>query len=501
VIWLDGERKRVKTGLRLQLIVLLAGLMVLAFVPLYFAVAGLTQTTLRNARASSARALGRAVGAHVSEARRTRSDQELQPLLDAEIGAVGLEAVAVYTRDGRLVARAGESAALPLLPATVPPDTERTQTLTTQKGPALEVLIPGDRGPVVALLRVDDEAGRAGPLLRLVALYTGVFALALLVFTYMALTRMLVRPIDQLSDAARRVSQGARALQLPSSGPREVAELGRAFGEMTRQLLKEEEALRRKVDELQRATEELKSAQGTLVRSERLASVGRLAAGLAHEIGNPISAILGFEDLLLAGGIEPEEQHDFLERMKKETERINRVLRQLLDFARPAAAPRDQTPESPGSVAEAVEDVTALLRPHKAFRDVDVSIDAAADLPLVAFPRSQLVQVLLNLMLNAADATGPGGRILVRAHRSELGVRTEVQDNGPGIREDVRDRLFEPFVTTKDVGSGTGLGLAICRGLVEAAGGTITGGDALSGGALFVVDLPRSQGAQTEPRA
>lgn len=485
-----------RPGIRLQLILLLAGLMVLAFVPLYFAVAGLTQTTLRSARASSARALGRAVGAHVSEARATRSDRDLQSLLDSEIGAVGLEAIAVYSRDGRVVARAGEVGSLELLPATVPLDTERTQTVSTPKGPALEVLIPGGRGPVLSLLRVDDEAGRAGPLLRLVALYTGVFGLALLTFTYMALTRMLVRPIDQLSNAARRVSQGARTLQVPASGPREIATLAAAFAEMTRQLLSEEQELRAKVDELQRATEELKSAQGTLVRSERLASVGRLAAGLAHEIGNPISAILGFEDLLLAGGLEPQEQRDFLERMKKETERINRVLRQLLDFARPAAAPRDQAPEAPGSVAESVEDVTALLRPHKAFRDVEVSVAVDPDLPLVAFPRSQLVQVLLNLMLNAADATGPGGKIEVRAHASELGVRVEVQDNGPGIRDDVKDRLFEPFVTTKDVGAGTGLGLAICRGLVEAAGGSIAGGDAPDRGALFVIDLPASSQPQ-----
>jgi len=202
VIWVDREHAQVKPGIRLQLVVLLAGLMVLAFVPLYFAVAGLTQTTLRNARASSARALGRAVGAHVSESRRTRADHELQALLDAEIGAVGLEAVAVYSRDGRVLAKAGEFAAVPLLPASVPPETERTQTLSTPKGPALEVLIPGDRGPVVALLRIDDEAGRAGPLLRLVALYTCAFAVALLLFTYMALTRMLVRPIDQLSEVA-----------------------------------------------------------------------------------------------------------------------------------------------------------------------------------------------------------------------------------------------------------------------------------------------------------
>jgi two-component system, NtrC family, sensor kinase len=481
----------VRPGIRLQLIVSLAALMLLAFVPLYVAVASLTQTTLRNERASAARSLGRAVAAHVSEARRNRPDQLVQPLLDSEIGSVGLEAIAAYSPQGRLVARAGETHALDALPDQVPIEIERARTVTTSRGRALEVLVPGSGGPVIALLRTDDEAGHGRPLLRLVGLYTAAFALALLVFAYLGLTRMLVRPIDQLSNAARRVSEGARALEVPLAGPREIAQLGSSFAEMTRRLRAEEQELRSKVDQLQTATQELKSAQRTIVRSERLATVGRLAAGLAHEIGNPISAILGFEDLLLSGGLEPEEQRDFLERMKKETERISRVLRQLLDFARSPATPAGQAPEPPAPVVEAVQDVSSLLRPHKALRDIELATDIDPALPVARIARSQLVQVLLNLLLNAADATGPGGKIVVRAQRCEFGVRIEVQDNGPGIRPDVRDKLFEPFVTTKEVGVGTGLGLAICRNLVEAEGGSITVQDAPGGrGALFVIELP-----------
>lgn len=479
-----------RPGIRLQLLMLLAALMALAFIPLFFAVASLTQTTLRSARASSARSLGRAIAAHVSEARQHRTDDALQPLLDAEIGSMGLDAIGVYTRQGKLVVKAGNREALESLPGEVPIGVERNRNVATARGKALEVLVPGGGGPVVALVRLDDEAGRAGPLLRLVAMYMAAFALALLFFTYTVLTRTLVRPVDALADAARRVSEGATSLEVPRTGPREVAQLAEAFAEMTRRLRSEEAELRAKVDELERTASELKSAQGTIVRAERLASVGRLAAGLAHEIGNPIAAILGFEDLLLSGGLEPEEQRDFLERMKRETERINRVLRQLLDFARPAAASRLQETEPPASIVDAVQDVLVLLKPHKAFRDIALSSELADDLPAVAFPRSQLVQVLLNLLLNAADAAGAGGKVLVRAERTERGVRVSVEDDGPGIRADVRDTLFEPFVTTKDVGAGTGLGLAVCRGLVEAAGGTITAGASELGGARFSVELP-----------
>jgi len=487
-----------KPGIRLQLLLLLAALMALAFVPLFFAVASLTQTTLRSVRASSARSLGRSVAAHVSEARIHRNDEGLQPLLDSQIGAVGLEAVGVYSRQGRLVARAGVPHALAFLPHEVPVDVERTRTLATSDGRALEVLVPGTTGPVVAMLRIDDESGRAGPLLRLVALYTGVFALGLLVFTYIVVTRTLVRPIDQLAAAARRVTEGAPTLEVPGEGPREIAQLAVAFAEMTRRLREEEAALRSKIDELERATAELASAQSTIIRAERLASVGRLAAGLAHEIGNPISAILGFEDLLLSGGLEPEEQRDFLERMKRETERINRVLRQLLDFARPAAAPRTQEPEAPGSVADTVRDVAELVRPHKAFREVSLELELTNDLPLVTFPRSQLTQVLLNLLLNAADAAGHHGKVRVRAERAATTVLLMVEDDGPGIRADVREKLFEPFVTTKDVGAGTGLGLAVCRGLIEAAGGTISADDSELGGARFTVELPTAPGSSSE---
>ena len=258
-------------------------------------------------------------------------------------------------------------------------------------------------------------------------------------------------------------------------------------------LLAEEEALRRKVDEVEEATRHLKEAQDRLVRSERLASVGRLAAGLAHEVGNPIAAIIGMQDLLLDGGLTDEESRDFLQRMQKETERIHVILRDLLQFARPAA-PRDPARAlEPGNVEAAVYDTVTLVSPQRSMRSVDLAVDVHSDLPAVSLGREQLVQVLLNLLLNAADACEAQGHghIVVRAEPSHDGVRLSVADDGPGVSKDVRDRLFEPFVTTKDVGKGTGLGLAVCRGLVEAAGGTITLDPDHAPGARFVVELPR----------
>jgi len=313
--------------------------------------------------------------------------------------------------------------------------------------------------------------------------------LVLLVAAYFALTRLIVRPLDALARAAERVALGARRFSVPEGGARELVDLGRNLHTMTEHLIREEEALRAKVDEVERATVSLREAQDRLIRSERLASVGRLAAGLAHEVGNPIAALLGLEDLLLAGGLDAAEQQDFLQRMRKETERINRILRDLLQFARPGEK-HEAVGAAHGDVREAVADTASLITPQKAMQGVELELGVPEGLPPVALSAEQLTQLVLNLLLNAVDALDGGGRVRVTAESSAHGVRLVVEDNGPGVALEVRDRLFEPFVTTKEVGKGTGLGLAVCRGLVEAVGGSIALDTTFSSGARFVVELP-----------
>jgi signal transduction histidine kinase len=407
-------------------------------------------------------------------------------LLGAQVGAQGVAAIGIYGSDGRPVARAGEPYVVDLLPATVEPGKQAVVEL--ERHSALEVVVPGSDGSVAAILRTDDAAARAAPLVRLLGLYSLLVGLVLLVAAYFALTRLIVRPLDGLARAAERVALGARRFSVPRSGARELVELGGNLHIMTEHLIREETALRAKIDEVERATTSLKEAQDRLIRSERLASVGRLAAGLAHEVGNPIAALLGLEDLLLEGGLEPSEQHDFLLRMRKETERINRILRDLLQFARPGEK-QELTPAR-GDVAEAVADTAALIAPQKAMREVTLELAVPDGLPPVALGAEQLVQLVLNLLLNSVDALDGGGRVRVAAERAADGVRLIVEDNGPGVAATVRERLFEPFVTTKEIGKGTGLGLAVCRGLVEAVGGSISLDAEFQGGARFVVELP-----------
>jgi two-component system NtrC family sensor kinase len=353
-------------------------------------------------------------------------------------------------------------------------------------------------GPLFFAVASLAEARMHAEIVRPIALYMVIFGLALLVFAYFALTRIIVRPIDHLARATDRVASGGRTLRVPRKGPYEIALLGASVQAMAEKLIAEETALRAKVDELTETTTKLTQTQAQLVRSERMASVGRLAAGLAHEIGNPIAALMGMLDLLLDGDQPEDVERDFLRRMRGETERIHKVVRDLLDFARPSSAggAPDSGPLTPAHVASVAGDVLALVRPQRGSQAIHFDLEIDGDLR-VGMSAARLTQVLLNLVLNATAAvTSNGangtddGRVAVHAEAEDHVVRIVVEDNGPGVDPRVRDRLFEPFITTKGVGEGTGLGLAVCRGLVESAGGEIGVDSSFSGGARFFVVLP-----------
>ena len=479
-------RPSVRLGIRAQLLLSLGALLLLALLPLFLVVERLTQANLQQIWEVDARALGRSVAGHVAEARSSRSSEDLVALARAEVGSVA--GLGLYDRQGNLERSIGRGVELS---ERVAVDREEVRRVGSVAAGGLVVLVPGSHGPVAALLLVDAAALRATPVVRLVALYIGLLGLTLMLLSYVVLTRFVIGPVERLSHAAGRVAEGARELTAPASGARELLELGASLATMTARLRFEEEELRRTIAEVSAGKEELERAQDTVVRGERLASVGRLSAGLAHEIGNPLAAISSFQELLLESPNLDEEERDFLVRMKRETERVQRVLRDLLDFARPGRAfERTDTPPEDGDVAAAVLHVLQLVTPQRTFREVELAADVEPELPRVAMAPERLEQVLLNLVLNAADAAPkPGGKVVIRAKVIPSGVRIEVEDDGAGVDPSVAGRLFEPFVTTKDVGKGTGLGLAVCRGLVEDAGGAIHHEPGVAG-ARFVVELP-----------
>jgi signal transduction histidine kinase len=489
-------RSRVGPGLRVQIVLALAGVILVAYVPLFFAVAQVTRATSFAYREEAARALGRAVASHVSDLAE-RDPGGMAGRLSSHVGEGGALAIVVFGASGVIDASAGAPAEIALVRPPARPYGEAATRVAARSGArALDVVLPSGERAVLVRIRTDEDAARSAEVVRGIALYMGVFALALLVFAYIALTRAIVRPVEQLARAADRVASGARSFDLPATGARELAELGSSVRAMASRFILDDKALRSKVDELTTTTRRLGETRTQLEGSEHMASVGRLAAGVAHEIGNPIAAIMGMHDLIEDAETPDETRADFLRRMRKETERINVVVRDLLDYARPENGPPSARPVATrADVTEIVEDAVALVRPQKEWRGVALGVDVEAGLAVRLSPQ-RLTQVLLNLLLNAGAAIGDrpeseARAVTVRARRAPEGAaRIEVEDSGPGVPPAMRDRIFDPFVTSKEVGSGTGLGLAVCRGIIEGAKGRIFVDPACATGARFVLELP-----------
>lgn len=463
-----------RPGLRPQLLLLVSLLLGLAFVPIFWTAATFTRVSLQRSERAAALHLGQALGRAVAAG---QLDPELLP---------PVQGLTFNRRDGTVL-RLGESVPLALLAS----DPIENGVDATTNPKLIWSVSRGNEGLAYVGVSLEQRKQERQSFVGLMALYMGLLGVGLLLAIYLALTFLIVRPLDALGQAAHRVTRGIRPFELPKLPARELSSLGQSFHVMTERLLAEEEALKKRVAEVNEANERLKQAQERLLRSERLASVGRLAAGLAHEVGNPIAAMMGLEELLLQGGLTKAEERDFLQRIARETERVHRILRDLLDFARPTQHPTSDADEEPGEVEFAIEETLSLVRPQKAFRELSIEVKLDADLPLVRLSRARLVQVLLNLLLNAADALGPAGKIVIFARKVEDGsVEVSVSDNGPGVPDAIKPTLFEPFVTTKDVGKGTGLGLAVCRGLVEGAGGSIGLDEGHRSGARFLLKLP-----------
>lgn len=234
-----------------------------------------------------------------------------------------------------------------------------------------------------------------------------------------------------------------------------------------------------------------------LIHSERLAAVGQLVSGVAHELNNPLQSIIGFTELLIEAERRSEPRSD-LEQIRASAHRAAKIVRNLLAFVRRSAAER-----APASLNELVQATVALRAYELSIVGISLEEDYTADLPPVLVNREEIQQVLLNLVLNAEQAMKPTGRpgsLRVRTFLAPDGVTIDVEDNGPGVPATVAGRIFEPFYSTKGVGEGTGLGLSIALGIAEAHGGTLSLLGGRAEGACFRLTLPPAQGAAEDVR-
>jgi len=282
------------------------------------------------------------------------------------------------------------------------------------------------------------------------------------------------------------------------------------------------------VRSLDETNQRLVTAQRELVQAEKLASIGRLSAGVAHEIGNPLGALLGYAAVLRRRGGDAE----LLDGVEREARRIDRIVRGLLDYARPAGSGASQERE-PVDVNRCLESVVALLRSQGRLREVDVELALEPALPAVYGVPYQIEQLFVNLIVNADVAMDGAGTLRIRTgaepyhldrplprrraddppgidyshlrrvahgqaslerlHEGDTVVRVTIEDTGPGIAPELLGVLFDPFVSTRAPGEGTGLGLAIVASTVAELGGRVDAANAPHGGACFTLLLPTTE--------
>ena len=347
-------------------------------------------------------------------------------------------------------------------------------------------------------------------------------------------TRVLF-PLDRIVAESEGIAAGDYGRRIPEGETEEFRRLSASLNRMAERLINHQMELAQNIQSLERTNRDLTDARDELIRSEKMSSLGQMAAGVAHEIGNPLAAILGNMDLLRRKAQGRDLQ--LVEASREQAQRIDRIVRGLLDYARAREAR-----VRPIAVNDVVDKTLELAATQPRLKTIAVTADLDPSLPAVAADPYQLEQVLVNLLLNAADAMEghPERRVTIttshgdynepayrparrkddlpgidyshrrRFHRpdrvprlhpfvsGQRVVELSVADTGPGIPDDLHERIFEPFMTTKEPGHGTGLGLAVCARLIDGMAGTIRAGNGETG-AVFTILLPAAQDGGPDP--
>ena len=284
---------------------------------------------------------------------------------------------------------------------------------------------------------------------------------------YWLVGRIVLQPVRKLAAATRKVADGDLSHQVEVGTRDEIGKLGESFNGMMQNLA---------------------DAQRQLLQANKLASVGRLAAGVAHEINNPLTGVLTYSSFLLKRAAGDPETKEDLEVIVRETKRCREIVKGLLDFSRQSVSEK-----RPTSVNDVVHDACRIVKNPLSMQKAAIVLNLGENLPLVHADPGRMQQVLVNLLVNAGDAlTEAGGTITVTTDLVENGVRIRVADTGCGIDPADQDKIFEPFFSTKGE-HGTGLGLATVHGIVKQGGGHVAVESEVGKGATFTILLPLRQ--------
>ncbi len=319
---------------------------------------------------------------------------------------------------------------------------------------------------------------------KLILLYVFFYGAILVIAGYVLLQRNIIRPAQNLLKATQDVSLGNLGTRLPTAGPVEIAQLADSYNQMVEALLVSRGETEQTIQSLEKTNRELQQTRDELIRSEKMASVGQLAAGLAHELGNPLAAIIGYLELLKQR-IQKETDKDIVERSLVEATRIDFLVRELLDFSRPA----EKTKTELVDMIAVLNSTVQLLENQGLFSELKIINHLPDSLILITIDQNKLQQVFINLLLNAVQACALRGEVTLSAGDDGSSVWIGINDNGSGIAADDLNRIFDPFFTTKGPGEGVGLGLAMCQRIVEEAGGAIEVESVVDAGSFFRLRL------------
>jgi two-component system NtrC family sensor kinase len=313
--------------------------------------------------------------------------------------------------------------------------------------------------------------------------------------------RLVYVPLRDLETGAQRLSSGNLEQAIPVRSEDEFGQLAASFNAMTVALRNSQAELRewgRTMEQkVEKRTQELRIAEAETARTEKLASVGLLAAGIAHELNNPLTGVLTFTTLLRKKLPDGDPDAEDLDLVIRETKRCAAIIRRLLDFA------REKTPEKKFTdLNRVIEDTARIIERPASFRDIEIAMELDAELPQVWVDADLIKQVIMNMLVNAQHAIEHEGSITVRSRRLaqpksvEPGVapapmvEVAIVDTGCGIPEKNLKRIFDPFFTSKEVGKGTGLGLSVSHGIIRAHGGAIEVESVVGEGSTFRIYLP-----------